>query len=329
MKVIFWGTPLFAVPVLETLHNSQHEVSAVISQPDKISGRRRKKQSPPVVEYANSCNIPVLQPEKPKNKEFYEHLTALAPDVMVVVAYGHILSKKILAVPNYDCINVHFSILPAYRGASPITAAILNGETETGISIMRMVRKMDAGPVYRVTKTPIGPEDTTGDLQLKLGNKAGAQVLEVLEQIMHKAVEPVPQDETCATYCKMLTKQDGKIDWSKSASYLARFVRAMSPWPTAHSLFRRETEPDKPVNMIIHNVAPLDMEISGLAPGSVVKVTKDELIVACGQGALKILQLQRAGKASLSTDAFLRGISVKPGDIFFNDFSQPDVVDCK
>ncbi len=324
MKIVFWGSPDFAVYGLETLCQSpEHEVVSVVSQPDKKIGRRGKTQPPPVAQFAHDQNIPVLQPFKANNDDFISQLETLSPDIMVIAAYGKILSKRVLELAPHGCVNVHFSLLPKYRGASPITSSILEGDSETGVSIMRLVKKMDTGPVYRSQKISIGEEDTTGTLQERLGKLSGALLLDVLPLIEGGDISPIEQDHEKASYCYTLEKKEGKIPWDKPASYLARFIRAMHPWPTAHSRLHRNRFPKKDEYVIIHEAkeAPLEesMANSACLPGTVLEVTKEDILVQTGKGGLKVWTIQKAGKSPLSVSEFLRGTPIEVGDNFYHE----------
>ncbi|BBM86953.1 methionyl-tRNA formyltransferase [Candidatus Uabimicrobium amorphum] len=311
MKIIFWGTPEFAVPILDTLNKSSHEIVAIVSQPDKVKGRKKKLIPPEIAQYGHDHNIEVMQPQK-LNKEFRQKLEEYAPDLMIVVAYGRILRQKILDIPKYGCVNVHFSLLPKYRGASPVNAAILNGDKETGITIMNMVREMDAGPILHQYITPIGAEDTTGDLLERLGNCAGQPLLEVIEKLEQKNIEPQPQDEEAVTYCGMISKKDGLINWEQPAEQIKRFVYAMSPWPSAHTNLTRNDKSDR---VILHSVE-VDFTHDGGKPGEVVKVDKEHVWVQTTSKTLKIKKIQKSGKSVLKVKDFLLGTKVSPGDFF-------------
>ena len=309
MKIIFWGTPEFAVPILDTLNKSSHEIVAIVSQPDKVKGRKKKLIPPEVAQYGHEHNITVMQPQK-LNKEFRQKLEEYAPDIMIVVAYGRILRQKILDVPTYGCVNVHFSLLPKYRGASPVNEAILNGDRETGITIMNMVREMDAGPILYQYTTAIGEEDTTGDLLERLGNCAGQPLLEVLEKIEQGTIEPQEQDEKEVTYCGMINKKDGLVNWDQPAQQIKRFVYAMSPWPSAYSNLTRNDKSDR---VILHSVE-VDFAHDGGKPGEVVQVDKNYIWVQTACKTLKIKKIQKSGKSVLKVKDFLLGTQVSPGD---------------
>lgn len=313
MKVIFWGSPAFANPCLQALLDKGHDVLAVVTQPDKEQGRSRTTTPPPVKVFAQSKGITVLQPESPNTDDCCTLLKRLAPDVMVVVAYGKILAKKLLAIPPYGYVNVHFSLLPKYRGASPLTAAILAGEKDTGVTIMKLVSKMDAGPILATATIPVLPSDTTGTLQQKLGEAGASLLMEVLDKLPSGGVRETPQDDSQASYCYILKKEDGQIVWNNPAGYLERFVRAMSPWPTAYTTLHRRTKA-QPERIIILSSEVIS-ENSLLPPGTINAVKPQGIDVATAQGILRITELQKAGKAPLHAADFLRGNPVAIGDI--------------
>ena len=314
MRIIFWGTPDFAVPILESLRQL-HDVVAIVSQPDKMKGRKKTPIPPPIAEYGHQHQIPVMQPSNPNTKSFREELQKWQPEAMIVVAYGRILRQKVLDLAPHGCINIHFSLLPKYRGASPVNAAILNGDKETGITIMQMVRKMDAGPILYQYQTPISSHESTGQLLQRLGVDTGKYLIEVLEKLEKGTLSPTPQTEEEATYCSIIDKKEGQISWDKSADYIKRLVYAMSPWPSAYSQLILQDNPQKPQRIIIHE-ADVEMAESTVAPGSITKVTKEHIWVSTGKGLLKINQLQKSGKSCLTTKEFLLGTKVKIGDKF-------------
>jgi len=309
MKVVFMGTPDFAVPSLKALIESGYIVEAVVTQPDKPKGRGYKISYPPVKEVAISNNIPVLQPEKIKNNyEFYNELKNYNPDVIVVVAYGKILPKEILELPRFGCINVHASLLPKYRGAAPINWAIINGEKQTGITIMYMEEKLDAGDIILQELVGIEEDDTAGILHDKLaflGSKLLVKALGLMES--GKAMR-IPQKEEEATYAPMIDREITEIKWVKSSKEIVNLIRGLNPFPGAHTYYKDEL-------IKIWRAASVDNADYG-KPGEIVELGRDYILVSCGKGGLKILELQREGKKKLSAGEFLRGISIKVGDFF-------------
>lgn len=325
MKIIFWGTPEMAVPTLAALHEADHQIQAVVTQPDRSQGRHHKELIPsPVKVYAQDHQIPVLQPESAKDLQFFAQLQQLAPEIMILVAYGQILPKRILDLAPYGFLNIHFALLPKHRGASPISSAILSGDTETGISVMKIVMKIDAGPVYGYGKLPIILTDTRGSLEEKLSQIAPPVLLEVIEKIAHGQITPQEQDHAQATFCKPLQKQDGLMDWKRPACFLERHIRAMSPWPISYTTLYRdrsnESKPSEAIPILIHQaqVVPPDpsIPITNTTPGQIVRVNDEGILVATGENFLLITQLQRAGKNVLLVKDFIRGTAIRPGSRF-------------
>ncbi len=317
MRIIFWGTPELSVPSLEQLYHSYHQVIAVVTQPDAIQGRHHNERiASPIKIFAQNHQIPILQPESTKDALFLDQLRSLKPDIMVLVAYGEILSKCLLEMAPHGFLNVHFSLLPKYRGASPVAAAILAGEAETGISIIKLVPKLDAGPIYGVRSMPIMPEDTRGSLEMKLGQCAGILLIEVLENIEHGKITPCEQNHAQATYCRILQKQDGHISWEKEAHHLEQFIRAMSPWPGASASLLQKNKSEV-FNVLLHKAEVIPSETLNVAPGTIIQVSKQGIDVATQRDVLRIKQLQKAGKKVLTVQEFLCGTPIQVGDTFF------------
>lgn len=314
MKIMFWGTPYFAVPTLKSLHESSHEVLGVVTQPDKRQGRKKTLQPSPVKEYAVKNNIAIFQPENPNDSAFIEEIQKFNADIMILAAYGRILKKKLLNIAPHGFFNIHFSLLPKYRGSSPISAAILNGESETGVTIMRIVRKMDAGAIVQASKINITKEDTRGGLEEKLGELGAKTILDVLVKLENGQITDVEQNEDEATYCGMIKKDDGKVDWSKDATYIERLIRAMDPWPTAYSNLQIHSKNQS--MRIILKKADVVEEKSETKPGTIMNVSEKGIIVATGKNAIRILELQKSGKKPMVVSEFLRGNPVLPGDTF-------------
>lgn len=297
MRIVFAGTPEFAAESLAALLASPHQVIAVLTQPDRPAGRGRALQPSPVKALAVQHGIPVLQPETLKGTEIRDELAALAADVMVVVAYGLIIPRDVLALPRLGCINVHGSLLPRWRGAAPIQRAIAAGDDETGVGIMQMEAGLDTGPVLLEVRTPITPEDTGGSLHDRLaglGAQALVQALADLESLQNKALS---QPEVGITYAHKLTKEEAQLDWNKSAAELALQVRAFNPWPVSWV-----PRPEGPMRVWAATAA------NGTGqPGSVLAVSAAGIEVACGQGSLLLTQIQLPGKKSLPVADLLRG----------------------
>jgi len=306
MRIIFFGTPLFAVPSLKALLDSGHEVLAVVTRPDKQSGRGRHITACPVKQEAQKTGLMILQPQKVKDTAFAGELRQLTPDVIVVVAYGQILPPEVLHMPRYGCINVHASLLPKYRGAAPISRALINGDAATGITTMLMDEGMDTGPVLLQKEMKIKNEDTAESLSDKL-SRLGAEILiKTLTGLEQEAIKPVPQSSD-ASYAPMLKKTDGLILWSKPAGELCNFIRGMNPWPGAYSFLNGK-------RVKILKAAALD---GAGASGLVIKFSQNELTVGAGEGLVSILEVQPEGKPAMSISAFLQGRKISEGMRFY------------
>lgn len=309
MRIVFMGTPDFAVPTLKTLAESEHEVVAVYTQPDKPKGRGHAMQFTPVKEAALDYDIPVYQPEKVRNAECIDEIRSHKPDAIIVVAYGQILPKELLNIPKFGCINVHASLLPKYRGAAPIQFAILGGETVTGVTAMFMDVELDTGDMLKKVEVPMDPEETGGSLHDKLCVLGGPLVLDVLKELEEGTAVREPQNQALATYCKKLDKSMGKLDFSKSAVELERLIRGLNPWPCAYT-----TLDGKLLKLwkasVIENTGK---QYEDASCGAVVKVDKDGLHVKTAKGILVITELQLEGKKRMAVDDFLRGYQVMEG----------------
>jgi methionyl-tRNA formyltransferase len=314
MRVVFFGSPDYALPTLRLLLDSPEvEVVAVVTQPDRPRGRSGAALPTPVAQLARDAGIETLTPERVR-RDTTERLSALEPAVGVLAASGHILPTHLLEAFPHGVLNVHASLLPRYRGASPVAAAILAGDAEAGASIMLVVRELDAGPVVATVTTPIGPLDTTGTLTERIAELGALRMLEVLPQWVAGEIDAMPQDEALTSYAPRLAKQDGLLDWSAPAGELWRQVRAFQPWPLATTRYRGEA-------FTVHDAWPLDDDLD-VPPGTVVAGDGAVLsslegthpdartalaVVACGQGALALLRVQRAGKRPLDIEEYLRG----------------------
>lgn len=308
MRIVFMGTPDFSVPALEALVSGGHQVIAVVTQPDKPKGRGKAVLMTPVKEKALELGIPVYQPIKVREESFITMLEEMKPDAIVVVAFGQILSKRILDIPKYGCINIHASLLPKYRGAAPIQWAVINGETETGITTMVMDTGIDTGDMLEKVIIPIDPDETGGSLHHKLSVAGGRLILSTLQKAEEGTLVRTPQTEEGTCYAKMLTKSLGDIDWSQSAEQIERLIRGLNPWPSAYTSLNGKT-------LKIWQAQVLADEYEG-APGQVVKAVKGDLLVKTGKGILSITSLQLEGKKRMDTDAFLRGYPVEAGTVF-------------
>jgi methionyl-tRNA formyltransferase len=305
VEIVFFGTPEFAVLPLRTLLREGYRVLAVVTQPDRQSGRGRHLRACPVKMEAENAGLPVLQPERVRNKEFIGKLNDLAPEAIVVVAYGQILPPDIIHMPKMGCINIHASLLPDYRGAAPINWAIIQGRNKTGVTTMLMDEGMDTGPILLQQETNISDEDTAGTLSERLATIGAALLIRTLRGLAQADITPIPQTRE-ATYAPPLKKTDGRIEWSKSADELSRMVRGMNPWPGAYCFFKNER-----INIL--RALPVK---GGGEPGIIERVGKDYLVIGTGSGGLSILLLQPSGKPEMPVLSFLQGRTLKEGMSF-------------
>ncbi len=306
IRVVFMGTPDFAVPSLKTLVEEKYEVIAVVTQPDRPKGRKREKTPSPVKQVAVELGIPVYQPARLRKSEELQQIIDLKPDLIVTAAYGQILPKSLLDAPPLGCINVHASLLPKYRGGAPIHQALIDGEKVTGVTIMYMVEKLDAGDMIMQAEMPIGPEDHVGTMHDKLSQLGANLLREVLPRLIQGKVTPIPQDESQVTYAPNITREAEKIDWLRSAEQLFNQVRGLHPWPVAFTLWR-----GKPLK--IWWAESLE-ETTTAAPGTVIEVKETGISVATGKGILVIKELQPAGKRRMKVEEFVRGRQMKVGE---------------
>ena len=308
MRIIFMGTPDFSVPTLEALVASGHEVVAVVTQPDKPKGRGKEIHMSPVKECALQHNIPVYQPVRARDEAFVEEMRALNPDAMVVIAFGQILPKSLLDLPKYGCVNIHASLLPKYRGAAPIQWAVIDGEKESGVTIMQMDEGLDTGDMLAKAIVPLDEKETGGSLFDKLSEAGGRLCVETLAKLEKGEITPEKQGESPTAYASMLDKKMGNIDWNKSAVVIERLVRGLNPWPSAY------THPDgKTLKIWACDVLP--QSASKGESGEILEVTKDAIHVQTGDGILVLREIQLAGKARMDAGAFLRGYKVVPGTV--------------
>jgi methionyl-tRNA formyltransferase len=302
-RIVFFGTPEFAVPILYALAREM-SVILVVSQPDRPTGRGRKLVSPPVKTAATELGIQVIQPSIVKGRRFADRIAGYKPDFIVTAAFGRILGPSLLRVSARESLNVHASLLPKYRGAAPVNWAILSGERETGVSIMRMEEELDAGPVYHRVKTPIGQDETAGELLGRLSVAGAEAIIQVIKHF--DTYTPEPQDHEEATFAPMLKKSDGNIDWNQSATFLHNHVRGMSPWPSATTLFKGE-------RLKVHATTVLDLESGDSLPGTILGVSREGIDVACKTGVLRLTELQAPGRKRLHVRDFLAGKKIEPG----------------
>lgn len=304
-KIVFMGTPEIAVPSLKALVENGFEIPLVITQPDKPKGRGQAVQYPPVKEYALTAGLEVYQPEKIKNNtEVMEKLKSISPDFFAVVAYGKILPQDVLDIPKIAPVNVHFSLLPKYRGPAPVNWAIMNGEEETGVDTMLMDAGMDTGDILLTAKTPILKKNA-GELADELAVTGAELLIKTLNEF--ESITPVKQDDNKATKAPMMNKDMGLIDWAQDASQIERMIRAFTPWPASYSMLD-----SKKVKIFKSDVVESN---HNAAAGTVINIEKESFTVACGSNALKILELQLEGKKRMDTKSFLAGYKLEKGSL--------------
>jgi methionyl-tRNA formyltransferase len=305
MRIVFFGSPDFALPSLDALVAAGHGVVLVVSQPAKPVGRSAEVADPPVARRARELAIPVFQPPTLKDDEAVARLAGAEADLFVVVAYGKILAQRVLDLPRLGCVNVHGSVLPRWRGASPVQAALLAGDAVTGVSIMRMEAGMDTGPVYAASRTPIAEDEDAGTLAARLARDGAALLVAMLPSIASGEAEAASQDDALATFCPKIRREDGRVDFARPAIELVRRLRAFTPWPGLFA-FRGGRR--------VKLLAAREAEgRPGTAPGEVL-VAGDEIVLACGEGALSVTRLQAEGRKPLDAGAFSRGERVAPGE---------------
>ena len=318
MRIVYMGTPEFAAVSLDAIVK-EHAVVAVITQPDKPQGRNRKLVPTPVKVKAQAYDIPVYQPVKIREEESVQMIRDYNPDVIVVAAYGQILPESILNIPKYGCINIHASLLPKYRGAAPIERAIIDGEVMTGVTTMYMEKGLDTGDMIEKAEVPITGEDTGASLHDKLAEAGAALILTTLAKLEAGTVTRTKQDDAQSCYAAMLTKELGRMDFTRPAVELERLIRGLNPWPCAYTTIDR-----KNVKLYKAEVINLDAQmrqtlqekseqILAFAPGEIVEVAKKYFVIACGEGALRVRNLQPEGKKAMDTSAYLNGNPLKPG----------------
>jgi methionyl-tRNA formyltransferase len=308
MNLVFMGTSEFAVPALERLSGSPHRIMAVVTQPDRPAGRGLEVRTSPVKDVAVARNLHLFQPENVNEYEFLRELRALSPDVIVVVAYGQKLSNDILSLPRWYCVNIHPSLLPRFRGPAPVARAILRGETTGGVCVLKVIEKMDAGPILGVVRVPIPPDVTTPEFEAQLA-KVGADLLvEVLDNIANQTVVEVPQEEREATYAPKFEKNDGRVDWRKPAARVKDFVRALQPFPGAFTFHNRG-------RLAVWKVEAVRGPRSNQRPGTITAVEKDRVRVACGEGEVALIEVQPENKKRMTAAEFINGFQPKSGEV--------------
>ena len=308
MNIVFMGTPEFALPTLEKIHNSSHSILSVITQPDRPKGRGQKQVDSPIKKFALENNLPLLQPATVNTKEFIAALLENRPDYIIVVAFGQILSETLLKVPKQFCINLHSSLLPKYRGAAPINRAILNGETHSGVTTMIMDKGMDTGDILLVDETPIEQNDDAQSLHDKLSEQGGKLVLETLSRLQKNDLLPTPQNSDLASYAPKLKKEESLIDWKIDAESIFNKIRGLSPWPGTHTLYNGKRLAILKGEIVLGE--PSDR------PGHVERITDTGIEVGTGKNRLKITKLKLEGKKAMPVKSFLSGYKITRDDIF-------------
>jgi methionyl-tRNA formyltransferase len=307
LKIIFMGTPDFAVASLEALIKGPDHVVAVVSQPDKKQGRGKKLAAPAVKKAAVTAGIPVLQPEKIKTRQFLEELSSYKPDLIVVAAYGRILPPSILQLAPLGCINVHGSILPRYRGAAPIQWAVINGDKQAGVSIMQMDEGMDTGDILHIAAIEVDENETAGGLFWKLADLGGIALLDTIKKLKEHEIIPIPQDDSEATHAPMLSKNDGHLNWNQPAKVIHNRIRGLDPWPCAFSFLH-----GKRLRLFVPEVVHMD---NNSAPGTVIRADKTGLLISTSDNCLLIHELQPEGKKRMKAADYLNGHPIEGGTV--------------
>jgi methionyl-tRNA formyltransferase len=312
LSTVMLGTGDFALPTFVALLDAGFRVPALVTQPDRPQGRKQELIPSLIKQEALARGVPVFQPERVNAPEAVEHIRSLAPDFLITAAYGQILSAELLGVPRVGALNLHGSILPAYRGAAPVARAIQNGEVESGVTVIQMTPRVDAGGMISFARTPIGPDETAGELEARLAVLGAPLLLEAIRLVADGRAEILPQDPALVTRAPKLRKEDGLIDWTLPARRIHDLVRAMRPWPLASTTWTAlPWTPRGTVRLIVHATTSVDG--SG-EPGTVIAATKEGIDVAAGEGAVRLLVVQTPGKKPMPAADFVRGHHVQPGD---------------
>ena len=310
MKIVFFGSPVLALPSLKKLLETDHSIDLIITQPDRPSGRGKKLMPCPVKKTALDLNIPYYQPLKIRKDEIaLDKIKEIEPDLNVVVAYGQIIPSSIIYLPRYNSLNVHFSLLPKYRGASPVQKALLDGEAKTGITILELNEKMDEGDILVQEEVNVFPDENAADLEARLAQKGADLLIKAIAQI--DKLKHRKQDHSQATYAPKIRKEDGKIDWTKNSLYIERRVRAFTPWPSAYAFL-------KDIRIKIHKGRKIEKEAPpGSSAGEISGIKKEGIEVCCGEGSIYLIEsLQPENRKRMDAYAFSLGAEIKPGDIF-------------
>ena len=309
LRIVYFGTPEFAVPTLRTLIDSPHEVVALVSQPDRPRGRGQHLSPTPTKVLAESKGVRVLQPERIRDVGFLPTIASLAPDLGVVAAYGKILPESLLWIPRLGMVNVHASLLPRWRGAAPVHRAVIAGDRETGVTIMRVVKELDAGPMFATVSRTISPDETSPDVERDLAESGASLLLDVVNRMAAGQASETPQDEALATYAPKIVKSEGAIDWSIPAQQIHNLVRGLQPWPLVSARLGD-------ARLLIHRTALTDQGTAA-SPGTIVRAERDVLDVAAGDGLIvRILMLQPEGRRAMAAREFLAGRAIAAGSRF-------------
>jgi methionyl-tRNA formyltransferase len=313
IRLVFLGTGDFALPSFEHLIETGHDVAALVTQPDRPQGRKQEIIPAPIKRSALARDIPVFQPEDVNAPESLEHLRAIGPELLVTAAYGQILSADLLSIPRLGGVNLHGSVLPAYRGASPVARAIQNGDTTTGVTVIQMTPRIDAGGIIAIARTEIGPYETAGELEERLARLGAPLVAQSIAALAAGPVPILPQDKAKVTRAPKLRKEDGLIDWSRPAQAVHDHVRAMQPWPVAFTAWHPQPGASRePTRIIVHKTQVVE---GRGRPGEVLEAAGDRLVVAAGEGAIRLQVIQLPGKKPAKTAEVLRGYRIQPGDL--------------
>jgi len=309
VRVLFWGTPEFATPALRALLGEGHDVVGVVTQPDAPDARHRGTLvAPPVKRVAEEESIPVLQPDRPRGSDVLAQLRAFEPEISVVVAYGHVLDNDVIGLPPNGTVNIHASLLPRWRGAGPIQAALLAGDAETGVTIMRMIRQLDAGPVLLRLPTPIPDDETYGELQLRLAELGALAIIEALALVDVGEARDEPQDESLATYAPKITREMARVVWTESATQISRVIRAFDPRPGAYTVRAGN-------DVKLFGARVVAGRHGGVAPGTVLEIDESGMLVTCGADALRIGYVFPAGRRRVAAMDWAQGRGVSVGDV--------------
>jgi methionyl-tRNA formyltransferase len=323
LRLVFFGTPAFAAPTLDALLHSRHSVVGVVTRQDRARGRGQKTSATPVKAQALAAGIPVLQPERLSDPEFLATLNGLAADLGIVAAYGKILTDAVLAMPRLGLLNVHASLLPRYRGAAPVHRAVIEGEQETGVTIMRMVKALDAGPMLATARRAIGPNETSEEIERDLSMLGAPLLVSMVDALSAGPVPEVPQDDRAATYARRITREDGIIDWTRSAEAIHDLIRGLHPWPHTSTYHRGKRlillRSEKGSGGFFDSRGEKKPPDPFSVPGTIVGASGDRLWVATGDGVIAITELQAEGRRPMTAREFLAGHRMTPGDLLTSE----------